>query len=51
MGQQFEGKKGDCPVTMDICDCLIRLPFFNNLSESDQEFVIMKVKAGLETIL
>jgi len=51
MGQQFGGKKGDCPVTKDICDRLIRLPFFNTLSESDQEFVIMNVKAGLETIL
>ena len=40
MGARFGGKPGDCPVTEDISDRLLRLPFYNSLSESDQERVI-----------
>jgi dTDP-4-amino-4,6-dideoxygalactose transaminase len=40
MGKQFGGKPGDCPVTEDISDRLVRLPFHNGLSNSDQERVI-----------
>jgi dTDP-4-amino-4,6-dideoxygalactose transaminase len=40
MGQQFGGQQGDCPVTEDISDRLLRLPFYNDMSESDQATVI-----------
>jgi dTDP-4-amino-4,6-dideoxygalactose transaminase len=40
MGQQFGGKAGDCPVTEDISDRLLRLPFYNDLSEDEQARVI-----------
>ncbi len=40
MGQQYGGKPGDCPVTERLGDCLIRLPFYNDLSDSDQARVI-----------
>jgi dTDP-4-amino-4,6-dideoxygalactose transaminase len=40
MGQKFGGKEGDCPVTEDISNRLLRLPFFNDLSEADQAFTI-----------
>lgn len=40
MGQEFGGKPGDCPVTEDISDRLLRLPFFYDLSEEDQMEVI-----------
>lgn len=40
MGQRFGGKPGDCPVTEDISDRLVRLPFFNSLNPEDQERVI-----------
>jgi dTDP-4-amino-4,6-dideoxygalactose transaminase len=40
MGQQFGGKPGDCPVTEDISDRLLRLPFYNNLAEDEQAQVI-----------
>jgi dTDP-4-amino-4,6-dideoxygalactose transaminase len=40
MGQKFGGKEGDCPVTEDVSDRLLRLPFFNDLSEADQAFTI-----------
>jgi dTDP-4-amino-4,6-dideoxygalactose transaminase len=39
MGIQFGGKSGDCPVTEDISDRLLRLPFYNTLTEADQERV------------
>jgi dTDP-4-amino-4,6-dideoxygalactose transaminase len=40
MGIQLGGKPGDCPVTEDISDRLLRLPFYNTLTEADQERVI-----------
>jgi dTDP-4-amino-4,6-dideoxygalactose transaminase len=40
MGRQMGGKPGDCPVTQDISDRLLRLPFYNALTEEDQSRVI-----------
>lgn len=40
MGERFGGRPGDCPVTEDISDRLVRLPFFNTLRASDQQRVI-----------
>ena len=40
MGRKFGGKEGDCPVTEDISDRLVRLPMFYNLTASDQEFIL-----------
>ncbi len=40
MGQHFGGKAGDCPVTEDVSDRLVRLPFHNGLSSSEQELTI-----------
>ena len=40
MGQDFGGKVGDCPVTEDLSDRLVRLPFHNGLSSSEQELTI-----------
>jgi len=40
MGRRFGGKEGDCPVTERVSDCLVRLPFYNDLSETDQERVV-----------
>ncbi|MFN0112458.1 MAG: DegT/DnrJ/EryC1/StrS family aminotransferase [Blastocatellia bacterium] len=36
MGRKFGGKEGDCPVTEDISDRLLRLPFYFSLTEEDQ---------------
>ncbi len=44
MGRRFGGEDGDCPVTEDVSDRLVRLPFFNELSERDQMRVIAAVK-------
>lgn len=40
MGQKFGGKKGDCPVTEEVSDRLVRLPFYNDLTEADQARVV-----------
>ena len=40
MGQHFGGMPGDCPVTEDVSDRLVRLPFHNGLSNSEQELTI-----------
>ncbi|MBE2183193.1 MAG: dTDP-4-amino-4,6-dideoxygalactose transaminase [Anaerolineae bacterium] len=40
MGRQLGGQPGDCPVTEDLSDRLLRLPFFYDLSEADQMEVI-----------
>lgn len=44
MGRRFGGKKGDCPVAEAASDRLLRLPFYNDLTESDQEHVVAAVK-------
>ena len=43
MGRKWGGKDGDCPVTESASDCLVRLPFYNDLSEADQERVVAAV--------
>jgi len=40
MGRKFGGKPGDCPVTEAIADRILRLPFFNDLTEAEQGRVI-----------
>jgi len=40
MGVRLGGKKGDCPVTEDISDRLVRLPFYNKLTEVEQEIIV-----------
>ncbi len=44
MGRRFGGKPGDCPVTEDVSDRLLRLPFYNELSEADQEGVLAAIR-------
>ena len=43
MGQRLGGEPGDCPVTESLSDRLVRLPFFNDLSEGDQSNVIRSI--------
>lgn len=38
--RQWGGKAGDCPVTEDVSDRLLRLPFFTSMTERDQACVI-----------
>ena len=41
--QRWGGKPGDCPVTEDISDRLVRLPFFNSMSNEQQGRVMQDV--------
>ena len=43
MGQHFGYKAGDLPVTEDVSDRLVRLPFYNSLTKEEQEKVIKAV--------
>ncbi len=44
MGRRFGGREGDCPVTEDVSDRLLRLPFYNDLDEADQARVVEAVR-------
>ena len=48
MGMGFGGKPGDCPVTEDIADRLLRLPFYYALSPADQDEVIAALHSFAE---
>lgn len=43
MGRRLGGRPGECPVTEDVSDRLLRLPFYNDLSDQDQAEVIDRV--------
>lgn len=43
MGRQLGGKEGDCPVTEDVSDRLLRLPFYNDLTEADLARVVAAI--------
>ncbi len=40
MGQRYGGQVGDCPVTEDVSDRLLRLPFYYELTNEEQQRVI-----------
>jgi dTDP-4-amino-4,6-dideoxygalactose transaminase len=43
MGQRLGGRPGDCPVAEDLSPRLLRLPFFDTLTASEQDEVIATV--------
>jgi dTDP-4-amino-4,6-dideoxygalactose transaminase len=43
MGRKFGAQPGDCPLTEDISERLLRLPFYNDLTEKDQAYVVSSV--------
>ena len=45
MGLRFGGRRGDCPVTEDLADRLLRFPFFTGMSSPEQAQVIDAVRA------
>lgn len=45
MGRTFGGREGQCPVSERAGDCLLRLPFFNRLTENEQERICEAVRA------
>jgi len=45
MGVRYGGKVGDCTVTETVSGRLLRLPFYYDLSDADQERVISAIRA------
>jgi dTDP-4-amino-4,6-dideoxygalactose transaminase len=45
MGRRFGGREGQCPVTENVSDRLLRLPLYNNLAESLQDEVIQAIRS------
>lgn len=43
MGRRYGGKPGDCPITETISDRVLRLPFYNELTESEQADVVSAI--------
>jgi dTDP-4-amino-4,6-dideoxygalactose transaminase len=46
MGRRLGGRDGQCPVTENVCDRLVRLPIFYQLTDDDQARVIDAVTAA-----
>ncbi|MPZ72160.1 MAG: dTDP-4-amino-4,6-dideoxygalactose transaminase [Nitriliruptorales bacterium] len=46
-GRRFAAEPGDCPVTDDISARLLRLPFHNNLTQTQSERVVAAFLDGL----
>jgi dTDP-4-amino-4,6-dideoxygalactose transaminase len=45
MGLRFGGRPGQCPVTEDAADRLVRLPFFTSMTEAEQDDVIAALES------
>ncbi len=45
MGRRFGGQVGDCPVTEDVSDRLVRLPLYNDLDEAALQIILNAVEA------
>jgi dTDP-4-amino-4,6-dideoxygalactose transaminase len=44
MGAHFGGRPGQCPVTERVSECLLRLPFYNDISEAEQADVVDTIR-------
>jgi dTDP-4-amino-4,6-dideoxygalactose transaminase len=44
MGRRSGGHEGECPVAEHVSDTLVRLPFYNRLTEDDLERVVSAVR-------
>lgn len=44
MGSRYGAMVGDCPVSEDVAERLVRLPIYYELSESEQDYVISSVQ-------
>jgi dTDP-4-amino-4,6-dideoxygalactose transaminase len=44
VGRKLGGKPGDCPVTEDVSDRLLRLPFYNDLTDAQLAEVVGAIR-------
>ena len=45
MGKRYGGWQGQCPVSEDVSNRLLRLPFYNSLSDGEQMEVVDAIKS------
>ena len=45
MGRRFGGRPGDCPVTEDVSDRLLRLPFHGHLTDADLDRIVAAIRS------
>jgi dTDP-4-amino-4,6-dideoxygalactose transaminase len=45
MGRRFGGRPGDCPVTEDVSDRLLRLPFHGHLTDGDLDRIVETIRS------
>ena len=45
VGKSYGGREGDCPVSQDVSDRLLRLPFHNSMSAEDQSRTIAAIRS------
>ena len=45
MGERLGYRAGDLPVSERVHNCLVRLPFYNQMSEEEHQYVIDVVKS------
>ena len=45
IGRRLGGRQGDCPVTEDVSDRLLRVPLYNDISEEEQSRVVDGIKS------
>jgi dTDP-4-amino-4,6-dideoxygalactose transaminase len=45
VGQRFGGQPVDCPVTENVSDRSIRLPFYSDLTPADLELIVGAVRS------
>ncbi len=45
MGRKFGGTENSCPVTEDVSNRILRLPFFNTLTQQEQDMVLTELKS------
>ncbi len=51
MGQKFGGQVGDLSITGEISGRLLRLPFYFEMTEGEQVYIVNKLSEGLKKIL
>jgi dTDP-4-amino-4,6-dideoxygalactose transaminase len=44
MGRNFGGTEGLCPLTEAVSERLLRLPFYNELTEAHQERIVLAIE-------
>lgn len=49
MGRRLGGRVGDCPVTVDVSERLVRLPFYNEITRDEQDRVIDAITESTST--